>query len=388
VTSYRDPKKYMWVIALMVPVLPFAGIGAWHNTGLELFLWFTPAFVFVIVPILDVITGRDHANPPEEAVPTLSAVKPYRWTTWAYLPLQYGALVLCCYEWAHADISWFGRIGLIVTAGTVGGIGINTAHELGHKREDLERWLSKIGLAQTGYGHFYVEHNRGHHIRVSTPEDAASARLGESFWGFWPRTVKGSFTSAWHLESNRLKLRKQRVWSIRNENLNAWLMTAVLFGALVAAFGPTVIPLLVLQAIFGFSLLEVVNYLEHYGLARQKMPNGRYEKVEPRHSWNSTSLVSNICLFQLQRHSDHHANPTRRFQALRDFDDAPQLRWGYATMIPIAWATPIWRKMMDQKVANHYAGDLTLANISPKKRDKYMARYHRPPVDLREKISA
>jgi alkane 1-monooxygenase len=389
-TAWHDPKRWMWIIALMVPVLLFAGIGAWHKTGHESFFWYTPAFVFVIVPILDVVTGRDDSNPPEVAVPRLQAIKSYRWFVFAYIPLQFGGLVLAAYEWHHANLSILGQIGLVLSAGTVGGIGINTAHELGHKREELERWLSKITLSQTAYGHFYVEHNRGHHVRVSTPEDAASSRLGETFWQFLPRSVSGSARSAWHLEAQRLRKNGKRVLSLRNDNLSAWLMTVVLFGALIGWLGPDVLPFLLAQAVFGFSLLEVVNYLEHYGLARQKTPSGRYEKVEPRHSWNSTSLVSNICLYQLQRHSDHHANPTRRYHALRSFDDAPQLPWGYATMIPIAWASPIWSRMMDPRVAKHYGGDLTLANLQPAKREKILAAAGQLPeqIDLRDRVAS
>jgi alkane 1-monooxygenase len=371
--AWKDPKSWLWVIALMVPILIFAGIGAWKQTGSEAFFWYTPLYVFVIVPILDVVTGKDMSNPPESSAPVLQKIRIYRWFTYVYVPLQYAGLVLACYEWQHTHISPLGKLGLAISVGTVGGIGINTAHEMGHKREELERWLSKVTLAQTAYGHFYVEHNRGHHVKVSTPEDAASSRLGESFWAFLPRSVVGSARDAWALERTRLGKSGKRTISWRNENLTAWAMTVVLFAALCAAFGVGVLPLLLIQAVFGFSLLEVVNYLEHYGLARQKTAKGRYEKVEPRHSWNSTSLISNIALFQLQRHSDHHANPTRRYQALRTFEDAPQLPWGYATMIPLAWMTPVWRRLMDHRVVEHYNGDLSLANIDPRKRERILA---------------
>jgi alkane 1-monooxygenase len=242
----------------------------------------------------------------------------------------------------------------------------------------VERWLSKIALAPTGYGHFYVEHNRGHHTRVATPEDPASSRLGESFWAFWPRTVWGSLTSAVHLEWSRFRLRSRNPWTLRNDVLNAWLMTVVIFVGLLAAFGWSVAPLLLGQAVIGFSLLEVVNYLEHYGLLRQRNAAGRYEKVDPRHSWNSDRIVTNLFLFQLQRHSDHHANPLRRYQALRHFDVSPQLPGGYASMIVVALVTPLWRRLMDRRVVAHYGGDVTLANIYPPARRKLLARYPVP----------
>ncbi len=224
----------------------------------------------------------------------------------------------------------------MLTVGVVSGIAINTAHELGHKRASMERWLSKVALAQSAYGHFFIEHNRGHHVRVATPEDPASARLGESFYAFLPRTVAGSLRSAWELERTRLGRMDRSPWTPRNDILGAWAMTVVLFAALTAIFGVAVLPYLVGQAVLGFCLLEVVNYLEHYGLRRQRREDGRYERTRPEHSWNSNSVASNVLLYHLQRHSDHHANPIRRYQALRHVEEAPQLPTGYAGMIVLA----------------------------------------------------
>jgi alkane 1-monooxygenase len=254
-------------------------------------------------------------------------------------------------------------------------VGINTAHELGHKRERVERRLSKVALAQSGYGHFYVEHNRGHHANVSTPEDPASARFGESFWVFLPRTVVGSLRSAWTLAAGAQRRKDQRVWSLRNDVLNAWALSLVLFGVAIALYGPVVLPYVAVQAVFGFSLLEVVNYIEHYGLLRQRVANGRYERCRPEHSWNSNNIVSNLVLYHLERHSDHHANPTRRYQSLRHFDEAPQLPSGYALMIGLAYFPPLWRRVMDHRVLAHYDGDITRANIHPPARSRVLARY-------------
>jgi alkane 1-monooxygenase len=189
--------------------------------------------------------------------------------------------------------------------------------------------------------------------------------MGESFWRFLPRTVLGSLRSAWHLERRRLNRRKRPVLGPHNDILTAWALSAALFTALTAAFGWRVLPYLVLQAVLGFCLLETVNYLEHYGLLRQRRPDGRYERVAPRHSWNSDNTVSNLFLFQLQRHSDHHAHPLRRYQTLRHFDEAPQLPSGYATMIVLAWFPPLWRKVMDHRLLAHHGGDPTRANIHP-----------------------
>nr|WP_240918750.1 alkane 1-monooxygenase [Rhodococcus sp. 14C212] len=346
--------------------------------------WIGPLLVYVLLPILDRFFGPDGQNPPDEVMEMLENDRYYRYCTYAYIPFQLASLVFACYLWSTGNLSWLGidgglglisKIGLAFSVGMMGGVGINTAHELGHKKDDLERWLSKITLAQTFYGHFYIEHNRGHHVRVSTPEDPASARFGESFWTFLPRSVWGSLKSSWELEKARLQRLGKSPWTLRNDVLNAWAMSVVLFGVLVAVFGPVIIPFLILQAVYGFSLLETVNYLEHYGLLRQKTATGRYERCTPAHSWNSDHIVTNIFLYHLQRHSDHHANPTRRYQTLRSMDGAPNLPSGYASMIGLAYIPPLWRKVMDHRVVEHYDGDITRANIQPSKRGKVLAEY-------------
>ena len=254
---------------------------------------------------------------------------------------------------------WSRAIGLALTIGVVGGIGDQHRPRARPQARQLERWLAKIALAQSGYGHFFIEHNRGHHVRVATPEDPASSRLGESFWAFLPRTVVGSLRSRLGLEKRPPRPRSaSRTGRIRNDVLNAWLMTVGLFAALAIAFGPVVLPYLLIQAVVGFSLLEVVNYLEHYGLLRQKKEDGRYERCRPEHSWNTNNIATNVLLYHLQRHSDHHANPTRRYQALRDFEEAPELPTGYAGMIVLAWFPPLWRRVMDPRVLAHYDGDV------------------------------
>ncbi|SCG51395.1 alkane 1-monooxygenase [Micromonospora halophytica] len=378
--AWRDTRKPLWPLALLVPVLPFLGFLAWRGTGDAWAWWLTPLVVFGLIPAVDLLIGDDRRNPPEEAMARLSADGYYRWLTYLWLPAQYAALVLCCAVWTGGELSWIGAAGLVATVGVVNGIAINTAHELGHKRETAERWLSKIALAPTGYGHFHVEHNRGHHTRVATPEDPASSRLGESFWAFWPRTVVGGLRSAWRLETGRFRLRGRSPWTWRNDILNAWAMSVVLHAVLAVAFGPGVLVFLALQAVVGFSLLEVVNYLEHYGLARQRTSAGRYEKVDPRHSWNSDRTVTNVFLFQLQRHSDHHANPLRRYQTLRSFDSSPQLPAGYAAMVVAALVPPLWRRVMDRRVLAHYGGDLGLANVHPPALRRLRERHDRRPA--------
>jgi alkane 1-monooxygenase len=374
--GWRDAKRYAWLLGLIVPFAPFIAWASVEVTGFEFFWFFGPLLVFVAFPLLDIAIGLDATNPPDSVLKWLEQDRYYRWCTYLFIPVQYAGLVFACWLWSSGDLSILESLGLAMTMGVVGGIAINTAHELGHKRDGAERWLSRVALAQTGYGHFFIEHNRGHHVRVATPEDPASSRLGESFWAFLPRTVKGSLTSAWGIECARLDRMGKSHWTLRNDILGAWAMTVVLFAALVAVFGLVVLPYLLIQAL-GFTLLEVVNYLEHYGLLRQKREDGRYERCLPEHSWNSNNVASNVLLYHLQRHSDHHANPTRRYQALRHVDEAPQLPTGYAGMIVLAWFPPLWRRVMDPRLLDHYGGDVTRANIQPRKLGRVLSRHGR-----------
>ncbi|RZK84620.1 MAG: alkane 1-monooxygenase [Rhodococcus sp. (in: high G+C Gram-positive bacteria)] len=381
----------MWLMGLIPPTALFLAAGlvwAFNQLGWSaaapVWWWIGALLLFGLLPLLDRFFGPDGQNPPEEVMEQLENDRYYRYCTYVFIPFQLASLVFACYLWSADNLSWLGidgglglasKIGVAFSVAVMGGIGINTAHEMGHKKTELERWLAKITLAQTFYGHFYIEHNRGHHVRVATPEDPASSRFGESFWTFLPRSVWGSLTSSWELEKTRMQRLGKSTWSIHNDVLNAWLMSVVLFGALIAIFGPVVIPFLIIQAVYGFSLLETVNYLEHYGLMRQKTASGRYERCAPAHSWNSDHIVTNIFLYHLQRHSDHHANPTRRYQTLRSMDGAPNLPSGYASMITLAYFPPLWRKVMDHRVLDHYDGDITRVNIQPGKREKVLAKY-------------
>jgi len=373
--AWTDGKRYAWLMGIIVPLSPFL---AWFWVTVTGFggMWFLgPALVFGIFPILDMAIGLDSTNPPDSVLKFLEQDRYYRWCTYLFIPIQYAGLVFACWMWSSGDLTPVESIGLMLTMGVVGGIAINTAHELGHKRANSEKWLSRIALAQTGYGHFFIEHNRGHHVKVATPEDPASSRLGEGFWAFLPRTVAGSLRSAWGIETSRLDRLGIRHISRHNDILTAWAMTVGLFAVLTIAFGWVVLPYLIVQAIIGFSLLEVVNYLEHYGLLRQKKEDGRYERCRPEHSWNSNNVASNVLLYHLQRHSDHHANPTRRYQALRHMEEAPQLPTGYAGMIVLAWFPPLWRRVMDPILLDHYEGDVTRCNIQPRKLGRMLERY-------------
>ncbi|OLT87264.1 alkane 1-monooxygenase [Mycobacterium syngnathidarum] len=391
VGQWRDKKRHLWLMGLIAPTAIFVMLplvwalnqAGWHVAA-QVPLWIGPILLYVLLPLLDLRFGPDGQNPPDEVMEQLENDKYYRYCTYVYIPFQYASVIMGAYLFTASDLSWLGfdgglgwpaKIGIALSVGVLGGVGINTAHEMGHKRDSLERWLSKITLAQTWYGHFYIEHNRGHHVRVATPEDPASARFGETFWEFLPRSVFGSLKSSWELEAQRLRRQDKSPWHPSNDVLNAWAMSIVFWGALIAIFGVGVIPFMLIQAIYGFSLLESVNYLEHYGLLRQKTSSGRYERCAPVHSWNSDHIVTNLFLYHLQRHSDHHANPTRRYQTLRSIDGAPNLPSGYASLIGLTYLPPLWRKVMDHRVLEHYDGDVTKVNIQPRLREKVLARY-------------
>ncbi|MDN7910434.1 alkane 1-monooxygenase [Burkholderia cepacia] len=374
-SGWSDGKRYLWLLGALTITLPILAAQLALSTGLHVFWWFGPLFAFGVIPILDTLIGDDRDNPPEAVVPHLERERYYRLIVYLATLVEYVAFFACVWIVGTHALAWYDYVGFALSLGAATGISINTAHELGHKTDRFERWLAKITLAPVAYGHFYVEHNRGHHVRVATAEDPASARYGESFWAFLPRTVTGSIRSAWRLEKARLERLGHSPWTWRNEVLHAWAMTVVVWGIAIVLAGKVVIPFLVIQAVYGASLLEVVNYVEHYGLGRRKLPNGRYERCTPQHSWNSNHVVTNLFLYQLQRHADHHANPTRSYQALRHFDDSPQLPAGYATMILFAYVPPLWYRVMNPRVVAHYGGNMAQSNIKPSIRARVLAQY-------------
>lgn len=372
---WRDRRYWWWLLSPAFPLLVWLNVDAYAKSGQEAWLWLSSVVMYGLIPVLDWLLGEDRSNPPESAVPSLERQRWYRLIVVAFIPFQYLLTLHGAWIAVHHELSWFGWAGLILSVGGINGVAINTAHELGHKLPAWERWLSRITLAPVAYGHFYVEHNRGHHRRVATPEDPASARLGESFWAFLPRTMIGSLRSAWALERARLAGRGLGVWHWRNECLQAWAMTVLLYAALAVWLGPAVLLFLAVQAFYGASLLEVVNYIEHYGLLRPLGKDGRRVRCTPEHSWNSNHRVSNLFLYQLQRHSDHHAHPARRYQALRHFDSSPQLPSGYAAMLLLAYVPPLWFRVMDRRVLAHYGGDPSRANLQPGCEDALRTRY-------------
>jgi alkane 1-monooxygenase len=382
--KWKDTKRYKWLLSPALPVIGIAALTAYAIAPKKLraLAWAGPILVHGVIPALDRLIGEDTSNPPESAIKELENDKYYNLIAKAFIPSQYALTIMGAWLATRKNVPMLDRIGLTASVGALNGIAIVTGHELGHKHESHNRIGAMLALAPTFYTHFAVEHNFGHHKRVSTPEDPASSRLGESFWKFLPRTVIGGFKSAVEIETKRLERKGKGFWCLENELLQGWAITAGFVGVTTAICGKGAIPFLVAQGAYGASLLEVVNYIEHYGLLRQKDENGKYERTMPEHSWNSNYVVTNLVIYQLQRHSDHHAYPMRSFQALRHFEDSPQLPGGYASMLLPAYIPSWWSALMDQRVLDHYKGDITKANIDPERREEFLAKYAKPTLTV------
>ncbi len=375
--TYQDKKRRFWLLSLLNPLIPFVGISGQYVTGNELWLLVPLGLMFILSPILDSWFGEDENNPPEALVPQLEQDLYYRILTYLTVPLHFIAFFGCAFWVGTQDLSWWGFIALTVAIGFADGFAINTGHELGHKRTRLETTLAKIVLAVPAYGHFWIEHNRGHHRDVATPEDPASARMGESIYKFARREIPGAFRRAWIIELERLRRKQVAVWGLNNEILQSFALTFLMQMGLVAAFGWIMLPFLVIHNFFSWWVLTSANYIEHYGLLRSTQPDGKYERCQPHHSWNANHKYSNLLLFHLQRHSDHHANPTRRYQSLRHFEDLPQLPSGYYGMYIIAYIPWLWYKLLDARLLAlpHVAGDLSKINLDPDSHDRLYGKY-------------
>jgi alkane 1-monooxygenase len=375
--EYRDRKRWWWLLSLVYPLLPFTGMAAHALTGREIALGLPLAISYGLMPLLDFLIGEDENNPPEAVVPQLEEDRYYRWLTWASVPLHAVALVGCAWWVGTHELSWWALLMFAYVAGADSGLGINTGHELGHKRTAIEQWLARIVLAVPAYGHFTVEHGRGHHRAVATPEDCAGARMGESIYRFALRELPGGIRRAWRLEAQRLAQQGRSRFSVHNTLLQSYALTAVLQLGLIAAFGWVMLPFLAVHNLVAWWQLTSANYVEHYGLLRRRLPSGQYEAPQPHHSWNTNHLITNLALFHLQRHSDHHAYPSRRYQSLRHFEDLPQLPSGYFGMFPLSYVPPLWFKVMDRRLLAlpQVAGDLGRVNLDPRRRREIQARH-------------
>ena len=364
---YTDRKRWLWAMSVFYPLQPLVGIWLHSLSGNEFWLLMPLLLNFGLGPIIDWALGEDRNNPPDAVIMQLDRDRYYRRLTYAAVPLHFVTLVGAAWYASTQGLSVWGLIGLAIVTGMASGLAINSGHELGHKNSRIEKLLAKLILAVPAYGHFTINHNLGHHRNVSTPGDHASARMGESIYKFAVREIPGALREAWTIERDRLQRRERSFWHPNNQILQSYYLTALLNIALIVWLGWVMVPFLLLHHASAYWQLTSANYIEHYGLLRKQDENGKYERCEPRHSWNSNHVFSNLVLFHLERHSDHHANPLRRYQALRHFDDAPQLPNGYFGVYLLAYVPVLWFRVMDKRLLAlaHVKGDLDKVNICP-----------------------
>lgn len=329
-----------------VPLIVLAALnGGW---------WIAAPFAWgwVCISLLDRVMGLNTENMDPATADELLIW--HKRITWYWVPVQICMIVFCLWQATLPDhLGPWEAVGVMAGLGVAtGGVGINFAHELAHQRNRWERWAADLLLVSVAYGHFATEHVYGHHITVATPKDPVTARKGENFFFFFVRAIFGSLISAWKIDAARQQRRGKPVWHASNPfwryGFGAALFLAVAYGFGggwgMALFG--------VQALMAIYQLEAVNYVEHYGLTREYIGNGKFERVHPHHSWNAAHTVSNWLFINLQRHSDHHFRPDRRFPLLQHYpwEKAPQLPFSYPIMIAIALSPPIWFWVMDKRV--------------------------------------
>lgn len=319
--------------------------------------YFVFIYAYGLIPILDEIVSRDSQNASADEFEKLIKDRYFDFLVYSHVYIQYFMLAWGCYILTHDKLTWYQILGLMLSQGVYASTIINVAHELGHRVSPIAQFHARAALISVCYMHFFVEHNRGHHVHVATPLDPATARKNQTVFSFWRQSVIGGFKSAWKIEKKLLQKNNKSIWSISNEMIWAVVLPILLCALFTALFSESmhkiawiVLLFFVVQSIIAILSLECVNYIEHYGILRKQLENGRYEKVNPLHSWNANHYYSNVLLFNLQRHSDHHAYAARPYQVLRHFDESPQLPFGYTMMILMSLVPPIWFKIMNRRL--------------------------------------
>lgn len=361
--EYRDTKRYLWLLSLTVPLSPIIAVMLYFALGGNPLVTLLPfLYSYGVIPLLDLAFGEDHSNPPAEIVEKMAQDNYYRILLHCSVPLYWLGLIVPAWFVGTQELPWWAIGTMAISAGFSSGTALTVGHELGHKPARLDKFSAILANAISGYGHFCVEHNRGHHTWVATPEDPASARLNESVYALARRELPGAFRRGIDHERRRMEKKGLPFWHWKNETLQGYAVTLLADLALVAVFGWVMVPFLLIHNFVGWTMLTQANYVEHYGLKRRKLNNGRYEPCQPRHSWNTNHIVSNLMLFHLQRHSDHHANPMRPYQSLRNFEDIPNLPSGYPGSFALAAVPPLWFRIMNPKVMEWAGGDMERVN--------------------------
>jgi alkane 1-monooxygenase len=334
---------------ILAYIIPFSGWLALDNKGA--WSWATVILAFGIIPIVDALIPISIENIPEEE--EASRVKKVIFDIFLYICAP--ICLLLTFYYLHVVQTNFltnsELIGLTLSIGIVlGATGINVAHELGHRTDKLSQFFAKFGLLFVLYQHFFIEHNRGHHKNVATVLDPATARKNEMVYVFFFRSIIGQYIGAWALEKERLRRDNKSLLSWENEMIRFTVYELLYLLFVVFYFGIALIPFAIAIALIGVLLLEIINYIEHYGLQRKLGVSGRYERVLPKHSWNSDHTMGRIILFELTRHSDHHYKSTRKYQILRHLDESLQLPLGYPGSMLLALIPPLWFVIMNKKL--------------------------------------
>lgn len=334
---------------LSLGLIPLAWITAFYGGWTVILLPLTTWYLFTL---LDAVVGLNLDNADLSA--TENDLFWYRLVTLIWVPAQFLTLFgLIWYVPQAEHLGTFERFMVFFGVGVITGtVGINYSHELMHQRNRLERFLADLLLAMVLYSHFRSEHLLVHHRYVATPRDTVTARYNEGFHRFYPRVLRESLVSAFNAEKAMLA-RKERPWTdLSNPFFKYWGLQAAFLALALVLGGWSGLALFLVQAGVAIWQLELVNYIEHYGLTRKHLGDGKYEHVQPHHSWNAAHKASNWLLINLQRHSDHHYKPDRRFPVLQNYnaDEAPQLPYGYPVMTMAAMIPPLWRRMMNPRL--------------------------------------
>ena len=257
-------------------------------------------------------------------------------------------LIVGLYNLTHNQLGYFEVTGMVLSLGILLATnGINVGHELGHRKPIAERCLSKLLYLPCLYMHFYIEHNFGHHNNVSTPKDPATAKFNQSVYSFWITSVIGQYFSAWKLQLQLLKINNRSFFSYKNDMFYYTIFQITYLSFIYLFFGTFGLILSVAIGVLSFLFLETINYIEHYGLVREKLPSGRYERVQSHHSWNSNHFIGRIVLYELTRHSDHHYKASKKYQILENKTESPQLPYGYPTSILLALVPWLWFSLVN-----------------------------------------
>ncbi|NAS31600.1 alkane 1-monooxygenase [Flavobacteriaceae bacterium R38] len=339
-------KDLKYLLAYSIPIIAIISL---YLRGVFVFL--TPFYVFVIIPVLDLLLPQDASNLTTEQSEEKIKQSIFDWMLYMNVFVVFGILIYTLINISSNNYSNYELIGLAISTGIVlGANGINVAHELGHRSSKIEQFLAKLLLLPSLYMHFYIEHNYGHHLNAATKEDPATARYNQSVYSFWFSSVTRQYLSAWKIQNKLLKKNNTSAFSLKNDMLWYLFIQIVYLMMTFIAFGSIGLLFAISCAIVGFLLLESINYIEHYGLIRNKLPSGRYERVQEIHSWNSNHLMGRVVLYELTRHSDHHYKSNKKYQLLDYHDISPQMPYGYPTSMVMSLIPPLWFRIMNKHI--------------------------------------